>query len=66
MNNSKDNPGVYVHSSEVETDSCRRLIPNIKDASMSETAEILEEIDKLTDEDLKVTIVKRFTVELVI
>ena len=63
---SKDNPCVDVHSSEVAAVSCRRFTSNIKDASMSEAAEILEDIDKLTDEDLKVTTVKCFTVELVI
>ncbi len=46
----------------MKQDPFYRLSVNVKDASNSETAEILAEIDSLTDDDLKITTVEHFSI----
>ena len=46
----------------MKADPFYRLTANVKDASKSETAEILSEIERLSDDDLEITTVKRFKV----
>lgn len=46
----------------MKADPFYRLTANVKDASQSENAEILSEINNLTDDDLEIATVKRFTV----
>lgn len=46
----------------MKADPFYRLTANVKDASESETAEILSEIEGLSDDDLEITTAKRFKV----
>ena len=47
---------------ELKSDPFYRLTANMEDASEEESAEILTEIESLTDDDLTISSVKRFTV----
>ena len=47
---------------ELKSDPFYRLTQNVQDASDEEGAEILSEIEGLTDEDLSIVSTKRFTV----
>lgn len=47
---------------ELKNDPFYRLSANVQDASEEESAEILEEIEGMTDDDLTITSTKRFSV----
>lgn len=47
---------------KMKKDPYYRLSMNVKEASKSESEEILSEIEKLTDDDLSISTVKRFKV----
>ena len=47
---------------ELKSDPFYRLTANVQDASEDESAQILGEIDELTDDDLTIASTKRFTV----
>lgn len=47
---------------ELKSDPFYRLTANVQDASTEESAEILTEIEGMTDDDLSIASTKRFTV----
>ena len=47
---------------ELKSDPFYRLTTNVEDTSEEETAEILAEIDGMSDDDLTIVSTKRFTV----
>ena len=47
---------------ELKSDPFYRLTANVEDATEEESTEILTEIESLTDDDLTISSVKRFTV----
>ena len=47
---------------KLKTDTFYRLTANVQEASAEESAEILEEIDGLTDDDLSIVSSERFDV----
>ena len=53
---------VKEYLSELKSDPFYRLTVNVQDASDEEAAEILTEIDGMTDDDLTITSTKRFSV----
>ena len=53
---------VKEYLAKMKSDPFYRLTVNVEDASAEESAEILEEIERLSDEDLAIASVKRFTV----
>ena len=53
---------VKEYVAELKRDPFYRLTANVAEASSEETEEILEEIDGLSDDDLSITTIKRFTV----
>lgn len=56
------NPEIAKDFDEIENISLLcRLTENIQEASEDEAAEILEELDKLTDDDLEIVRTKSFT-----
>lgn len=53
---------VKEYLNELKSDPFYRLTANVQDASEEEAAEILEEIEGMTDDDLTIASTKRFTV----
>ena len=53
---------VQEYLERVERDPFFRLTANVEEASAEESAEILEEIEGLSDDDLKISSVKSFSV----
>ena len=53
---------VKEYLNELKSDPFYRLTANVQDASEEESAEILEEIEGMTDDDLTIASTKRFTV----
>ena len=53
---------VKEYLTKMKSDPFYRLTVNVEDASAEESAEILEEIEGLSDEDLVIASVRRFTV----
>ena len=53
---------VKEYLAKMKNDPFYRLTVNVEDASAEESAEILEEIEGLSDEDLAIASVRRFTV----
>ena len=53
---------VKEYLAELKNDPFYRLTVNVQDASDEETAEILTEIEGMTDDDLTITSTKRFSV----
>jgi len=53
---------VKEYISELKSDPFYRLTANVQDATEAESTEILNEIDKLSDDDLTIASTKRFTV----
>ena len=53
---------VKEYLAKMKSDPFYPLTVNVEDASAEESAEILEEIERLSDEDLAIASVKRFTV----
>ena len=53
---------VKEYLAELKRDPFYRLTVNVQDASEEETAEILTEIEGLTDEDLSIASTRRFSV----
>lgn len=51
---------VKEYISDLKSDPFYRLTANVKDASAKESEEILTAIDKLSDDDLTISSVKRF------
>ncbi len=47
---------------KMKRDPFYRLTANVKEASADESAEILSEIEALTDDDLEISSIKKFTV----
>ena len=54
--------GVKEYIERLKKDPFYRLTINVEDASAEESKEILAEIDKLSDEDLKIVKTRKFTV----
>lgn len=53
---------VKEYLNELKSDPFYRLTANVQDASEEESAEIFEEIEGMTDDDLTIASTKRFTV----
>lgn len=53
---------VREYLSELKSDPFYRLTANVQDASEEESAEILSEIEGLTDDELTIASTKRFTI----
>ena len=53
---------VKAYLAELKSDPFYRLTANVQDASDEEAAEILTEIEGLTDDDLSIASAKRFSV----
>ena len=51
----------YIH--KLKKDPFYRLTVNVENASTEETEEILDEINSLTDDDLQISTVRKFTAE---
>ena len=53
---------IHEYLEKVKRDPFYRLTANVEEASEEETAEILEEIEGLSDDDLTISSVKKFSV----
>ncbi len=56
------NEALDAYLPKMKQDPFYKLTANVKDASKTETREILSEIENLSDDDLEITTVKHFTV----
>ena len=56
------NEALDAYLPKMKQDPFYKLTANVKDASKTETQEILSEIENLSDDDLEITTVKHFTV----
>ena len=52
---------IHEYLERIKRDPFYRLTANVEDASAEESAEILEEIEGLSDDDLTISSVKKFT-----
>ena len=52
---------IHEYLERIKKDPFYRLTANVEDASAEESAEILEEIEGLSDDDLTISSVKKFT-----
>ena len=56
------NHAVHAYLSELKSDPFYRLTSNVQDASEEERAEILSEMEGLTNDDLTIVSMKRFSI----
>ena len=56
------NEALDMYIPTMKKDPLYKLTANVKEASKTETEEILSEIDNLTDDDLEISTVKHFTI----
>ena len=56
------NEALNEYLSKMKREPFYRLTANVKEASAEESAEILSEIETLTDDDLEISSAKKFTV----